>query len=79
MKKTVQLTLVVTFYTTAAVMEMERLCAAAGIEGRIFPVPRSLTSDCGMAWRMAVEDRDRLNDLIADHAVEIEGMHEIML
>ena len=43
--------LLVTFYTTAGVMAMERACKAASLPGRIVPVPRSITADCGLAWR----------------------------
>ena len=43
--------LVVTFHTTAAAIGMEKLCAARGLAGRLIPVPRALTADCGMAWR----------------------------
>ena len=40
--------LVVTFHTTAAAIGMEKLCAARGLAGRLIPVPRALTADCGM-------------------------------
>ena len=43
--------LLLTFYTTAGVMALERACTQAGLPGRIVPVPRSITADCGMAWR----------------------------
>ena len=49
--------LVVTFHTTAAAIGMEKLCAARGLAGRLIPVPRALTADCGMAWRAGTEDR----------------------
>lgn len=39
--------LLVTFYTTAGVMALERACKAASLPGRIVPVPRSITADCG--------------------------------
>ena len=41
--------LLLTFYTTAGVMALERACTQAGLPGRIVPVPRSITADCGMA------------------------------
>ena len=43
--------LLLTFYTTAGVMALERACTQAGLPGHIVPVPRSITADCGMAWR----------------------------
>lgn len=69
---------VVTFYTTAAAMETERACRAAGIPGRIFPVPRQLTSDCGMAWRSEISERDRLDALLRG-GIEFEGIYEMEL
>ena len=46
-----KLWLVITFHTTAAAIAMEKLCRAKGLPGRLIPVPRELTADCGMAWR----------------------------
>ena len=40
--------LLLTFYTTAGVMAMERACREADLPGRIVPVPRSITADCGI-------------------------------
>ena len=45
-----KLYLIITFHTTAAAIAMERLCRDKGLPGRLIPVPRELTADCGMAW-----------------------------
>ncbi len=71
--------LVVTFHTTAAAIAMERLCTARGLEGRLIPVPRCLTADCGMAWRADRADRPALEKLAADEALEVEGFYELTL
>ena len=42
--------LIITFHTTSAAIAMEKHCKANGLPGRLIPVPRSITSDCGMAW-----------------------------
>lgn len=52
-----KLWLVITFHTTAAAIAMEKLCRAKGLPGRLIPVPRELTADCGMSWRAEVQDR----------------------
>ena len=52
--------LIITFHTTAAAIAMEKLCRAKGLPGRLIPVPRELTADCGMAWRAGTEDRAAL-------------------
>ena len=43
--------LLITFHTTAGAMAMEKRCRAAGLAGRLIPVPREITADCGLAWR----------------------------
>ena len=72
-----KLYLIVTFHTTAAAMALEKLCHTNGIEGRLIPVPRSLTADCGMAWRGDVSTKDVLQSLSVD--LEIDGWHELMM
>ena len=62
--------LLVTFHTTAGAMEMEKRCKAANLPGRLIPVPRSITADCGMAWRAETELRKKLRELTADLDVD---------
>ncbi|MFR4234884.1 MAG: DUF3343 domain-containing protein [Roseburia faecis] len=33
-------------------MAMEKYCGENHINGRLIPVPRQLSADCGLAWRM---------------------------
>ena len=55
--------LVVTFYTTSAAMAAEKACLAAAVPGRIIPVPRQITSDCGLGWRTPPETRPQVEAL----------------
>ena len=71
--------LVVTFHTTAAAIGMEKLCAARGLAGRLIPVPRALTADCGMAWRAEIDRRAALEALAAGEGLEVEGFYEMTL
>ena len=72
-------TLVLTFHTTAAAMQTQRACAARGIPGRLFPVPRQLSSDCGIAWASDPADRPRLEALAAERLIEPAGIVELTL
>ena len=72
-------TLVLTFDTTAAAMEAERVCTERGIPGRLFPVPRQLTSDCGIAWASDPADRLRLEALAAAGEIEPAQIVELTL
>ena len=73
------LTLVVTFHTTTAAMAMESACAAAGLPGRLIPVPREITAGCGMAWKAKPEDRSALEAFVTEKAIKVAGWYELML
>lgn len=45
---------VATFASTFDALEAERLCQAAGVPGRIIPLPATIAADCGLAWSMPV-------------------------
>ncbi|MFR3996648.1 MAG: DUF3343 domain-containing protein [Oscillospiraceae bacterium] len=65
--------LIITFHTTAAAIAMEKLCRAKGLPGRLIPVPRELTADCGMVWRAGTEDRAALTALTKAEGLETDG------
>lgn len=74
-----KLRLIITFHTTAAAIAMEKLCNEQGLPGRLIPVPRELTADCGMAWRAEPADRSILAALTERQALEVEGFHELLI
>ena len=50
-----ELKLIITFHTTTEAMAMEKACKESGAEGRIIPVPRSISAGCGLAWCAKLE------------------------
>lgn len=74
-----ELCLVVTFHTTAGAIGMEKMCKAREISGRLIPAPRSITSDCGIAWRTEISNRPRIEAIEADSDLEIAGYYETEL
>lgn len=73
------LKLVVTFHTTTAAMAMETVCAAAGLPGRLIPVPREITAGCGMAWKAEPSDRAALEAFTKEKNITTAGWYELML
>ncbi len=73
------LRLVLTFYTTADAIATERLCKEKQIPGRLIPVPRELTSDCGIAWSMAPQDEKLLDAAMKKTPIEIAGRSKLEL
>ena len=70
-----KLWLLVTFHTTTGAMEMEKRCKESGLAGRLIPVPRSITADCGMAWRAEITMRKEMEELTAD--LDVDGIFEL--
>ena len=70
---------VVTFATTTGAMAMERACQAAGLPGRLIPVPREISAGCGMAWSAPAAERPGLESLIQENGIETEGIHNLFL
>lgn len=71
--------LVITFYTTTAAMAMESICKAAGADGRIIPVPGSITADCGLAWCAKNESEDELLDLMVRNNIAPQGIYHCLV
>ena len=74
-----QLRLIFTFHTTAAAIAMESACLRLGAPGRLIPVPRQITSDCGMAWSAPPEAREELTALAVREGIELAGSYELMV
>lgn len=72
-----QLKLIITFHTTAAAMAMEKACKAKGLTGRLAPVPRSVTSDCGIAWCAPVSEKEYF--IHGEGLPEFAGIYEVMM
>ena len=70
---------VVTFHTTSGAMAAERLCRREGLEGKLISVPRSLTSDCGLAWSAPPELGPVLERRFHESGIEAAGFHTLTL
>ena len=61
--------LLITFHTTSEAMAMEQRCQEAGLAGRLIPVPRTITADCGHGMVYPSRQADceaALDQMIAD-------------
>ena len=74
-----ELKLVVTFHTTSEAMAMEKACKANSVPGRLIPVPRTISSGCGLAWCTSLEDRELIKEVLNKVGIKEEDMHECMV
>ncbi len=70
---------IITFPTTTAAMEMESACRAAGLPGRLIPVPRAITAGCGLCWAAPPESREALEVLVMAKGVQIDGIYAVQM
>ena len=70
---------IVTFRTTTGAMAMEEACKAAGVPGRLIPVPRTITAGCGMCWAAPKEAREAVEELVMEQRLDVDGIYAILL
>ena len=70
---------VFTFHTTTDAMAMEALCKAAGLGGRMIPVPGEITADCGLAWCAAPEQEETLTNALLAAGIPVQGVYRLMI
>ncbi|NLY55329.1 MAG: DUF3343 domain-containing protein [Firmicutes bacterium] len=68
---------VITFPSTYMALSAEKVVKSAGLEGKLIPVPRKISTSCGMALRLAEHQLDQVLALLDEAGVEIEGVYEL--
>ena len=71
--------LVITFFTTTDAMAMERICKQEKADGRIIPVPGSISADCGLAWCAACSSEQPLRELMQAHGLRFQGIYRCLV
>jgi hypothetical protein len=68
---------VVLVYSTSYALRAEKVLGNAGVGCKLIPVPRQLSSDCGVCVRVNRADRETTRQLLEGAGVEIEGIHDV--
>jgi len=63
---------VVLFYSTSGAIRAEKLTMEAGLRVKLIPVPRHLSSDCGVCLRCEWADVDKVRRILDGARVEYE-------
>jgi hypothetical protein len=63
--------------TTSHAIRGERVLKRAGIEARLIPTPRHLSSDCGSALRISAGAREAARAALAGEGVEIDRIETL--
>ena len=68
---------VVLVRSTSHALRLEKLLLRAGIACKPIPVPRHLSSDCGVCVRITLADESAVRKVLEDNGMEIQGIHRI--
>jgi hypothetical protein len=69
---------VVLFESTQAALKAEKvLKQAAGFPIKLIPVPRQLSSDCGVCLRFPWSERAAVEEILHSHGIDFAGLHRV--
>jgi hypothetical protein len=68
---------VILVYSTSHAIKIERALRDAGIDSKLIPVPRQLSSDCGVCVRIERAQGEAARQIIAALSLEIDGIHAV--
>ena len=70
---------VVTFHRPADARAVQAAAAGGGLPGRVIPVPSEISAGCGLAWSVPAEQREALEQALAQRGLAFEAITEVVL
>ena len=67
----------VLFHTSSHAIRAEKVLKRAGVDCRLTPVPRHLSSDCGVCIRVGSADCETARVVLERERIEVAGCHEL--
>jgi len=68
---------VILFHTNSAVLRAEKILLRESFTIRLIPVPRHLSSDCGIALRFDLQAETRIRETLEAAGVSIDSIHAL--
>ena len=68
---------VIIVYSTSHAMRIEKLLGETGVANKLIPVPRQISSDCGLCVRLLQSEVEAARRVIEAAQIEIEGIHAL--
>jgi hypothetical protein len=68
---------VVLFESTSAALKAEKEAVRAGLNIKLIPVPRQLSSDCGFCLRFEWQDFDKVEGLLRSKEVKFDSIEKL--
>lgn len=68
---------VMLFPSTSHAIRVDNILHKAGIQSKMIPVPRHLSSNCGVCVRIERADTEAARRALEEVGVEMDGVHDI--
>ena len=68
---------VILVYSTSYAIRAEKILHQAGIASKLIPVPRHLSSNCGVCLRVERSDKEAAQKALEAAKMEIVGVHDL--
>jgi hypothetical protein len=68
---------VVVFYSITGALQAEKRLKAEGVAVKLIPVPRQLSSDCGVCLRFERQDEPGVKRALEEERIDIQGIYAI--
>jgi hypothetical protein len=68
---------VILVYSTSHALRLEKALRAESVESKLVPVPRQLSSDCGVCVRVARGDRERAEKVLQAVGMDTQGVYDL--
>jgi hypothetical protein len=68
---------VILVYSTSYAIRAEKILHQAEIASKLIPVPRYLSSNCGVCLRIERTDKEAAQKALKAAKMEIEGIHDL--
>jgi hypothetical protein len=68
---------VIIIYTVSQAIKIEKILRKIGITCKLIPVPRFLSSDCGVCVSIRKSDEGKVRQILQDSNIDIQGLYSI--
>ncbi len=68
---------VVIFYSTSAAIRTESLAKKQHLAVKLVPVPRHLSSDCGICLSFYADDSGNIKKILSENKIEFDAIHTL--
>ena len=68
---------IILVYSTSHALRLEKALKAERIDNKLIPVPRQLSSDCGVCVRVSRSDGERVRGIMLKIGMDIQGVYDL--